>query len=167
MVGRYLVMNQKSFEIALKKGLIGEKIIMNYLEDKGWIVYTPFTKNKAHYFDILATKNKEKVIAIDVKTKARFNKWAAQGIDVRHYKQYLDFMEMAKVPFYLIFVDDKLGDVHLADISELKNGFNPNKKIIAWMLKDMKFMFRISEDMIKKLSKYDQRNYEFKPNYHE
>jgi len=156
-------MNQKNFETALKKGAIGEKIIMNYLENRGWVVYAPFTKNKAHYFDILATKNKEKVIAIDVKTKARLNKWSAQGIDVKHYNQYMDFMKMAKVPFYLIFIDDKLGDVHLADIGKLKNGFNPNKKIIAWMLKDMKFMFKISQEMIEKLSKYDQRNYKFKP----
>jgi Holliday junction resolvase-like predicted endonuclease len=156
-------MSQKSFEIALKKGAIGEKIIMQYLEERGWIVYAPFTKNKAHYFDILATKNKENVIAIDVKTKARLNKWAAQGIDIKHYNEYKKFMQMAKVPFYIIFIDDKIGDVHLADISKLGEGFNPNKKIIAWYLKDMKYMFRISSEMINKLSELDQRKYEFKP----
>jgi Holliday junction resolvase-like predicted endonuclease len=156
-------MNLTSFEKALKKGEIGEKIISDYLEKKGWIVYRPFTKNKAHYFDILATMNKERVIAIDVKTKARFNKWKAQGIDIKHHNQYLDFMKMAKVPFYLIFVDDKLGDVYLADIGNLKNGFKPAPNIIAWYLDDMKYMFKISEKMIQELSEYDQRNYEFKP----
>lgn len=156
-------MNQKSFEISLIKGEIGEMIITLYLEKKGWIVYKPFTKKKAHYFDILATKNKEKVLAIDVKTKARFNKWEAQGIDIKTYNEYLAFIEMAKVPFYLIFIDDKLGDVHLANIAELKNGFYPNKKIIAWYLKDMKFMFKLNQKMIDLLSEYDQRNYEFNP----
>ena len=58
----------------VKKGNIGEKIIQQYLEGKGWKVYKPFTKG-AHWFDMLACKNKAKVIAIDVKTKARFNKW--------------------------------------------------------------------------------------------
>jgi len=64
---------QRSFKPALKKGEIGEMIIQDFLEKRGWIVYRPFTKDKAHYFDALATKNKEKVIAIDVKTKARLN----------------------------------------------------------------------------------------------
>ena len=159
----YSEQKQKSFEIALKKGELGEKIVVQLLEKKGWIVYTPFTKNKAHYFDILATLNKEKAIAIDVKTKARLNKWKAQGIDLRHYKQYMKFMENHNVPFYLVFVDDKLGDVHLADIKNLCNPIFPNKKIIAWHLSDMKYIMNIGEDKIKELSKYDQRNYKFNP----
>ena len=81
----------KSFEVALKKGEIGEQIIREYLEKKGWIVYFPFTKDKAHAFDILATKNKEKVFALDVKTKARLNNWPAQGINIKSYKEYLSF----------------------------------------------------------------------------
>ena len=81
----------KNFEIALKKGELGENIIREYLEKKGWIVYFPFTKNKAHAFDMLCTYNKEKVIALDVKTKARMNKYAAQGIDIRSYNEYLKF----------------------------------------------------------------------------
>jgi len=84
--------NQISFDKAVLKGKIGEDIIRKYLEEKGWVVYFPFTKNKAHYFDMLATKDKEKVIAIDVKTKARFNKWNAQGINIKSYNEYLNFI---------------------------------------------------------------------------
>lgn len=159
----YSEQKQKSFKKALKKGELGEKIITELLENKGWIVYTPFTKDKAHYFDILATYEKEKVIAIDVKTKARLNKWAAQGINVTHYNQYLHFMNTNKVPFYLIFIDDKCGDVHLADLRNLKEPIYPNKKIIAWRLKDMKYVMNIGKDNISKLSQYDQRNYKYKP----
>ena len=159
----YSEQKQKSFDVALKKGEIGENIIINLLEKKGWIVYTPFTKGKAHYFDILATYKKEKAIAIDVKTKARLNKWSAQGIDLRHYNQYKKFIENHKVPFYLVFIDDKLGDVHLADIENLSNPIYPNEKIIAWRLSDMKYIMNIGKDAIKELSKYDQRNYKFNP----
>jgi hypothetical protein len=34
----------------VKKGNIGEKIIQQYLEGKGWKVYKPFTKG-AHWFE--------------------------------------------------------------------------------------------------------------------
>jgi hypothetical protein len=153
----------KNFEIALKKGNIGEDIVSKYLENKGWIIYRPFTKDKAHYFDMLCTYNKEKVIAIDVKTKARLNKWNAQGIDIRHYKEYLNFIEITKVNFYLIFVDDKTGEVHLAELSKLNNPIYPNKQIIAWNVNDMRYLFSISENDINNLSQYDQRSYKFKP----
>lgn len=153
----------KSFEIALKKGEIGEQIMREYLEKKGWIVYFPFTKNKAHYFDLLATKDKEKVFAMDVKTKARFNKWPAQGINIKAFNEYSHFQEQAKIPFYLVFIDDKNGDVHLAEITELKNSFNPAPHLIAWPLSEMKLLFNIGAEKIAELSVFDQRNYEFSP----
>ena len=106
-------MTQKSFEVALKKGELGERIIQKYFEARGWIVYRPFTKNKAHYFDALATKDKEKVIAIDVKTKARLNNWKAQGINIKSYNEYKRFIDKVNVPFYLIFIDDNLDRLKL------------------------------------------------------
>lgn len=152
-----------SFEIKLQKGDLGEKIITEYLEKKGWIVYRPFTKDKAHYFDMLCTLNKEKVIAIDVKTKARLNKWNAQGINIKTYNEYVNFVKTTSVNFYLIFVDDKTGEVHLADLIKLKDPIYPNEKIIAWPVKNMKYLFTISENQIKELTKLDQRNYIFNP----
>jgi len=156
-------MTQKNFKIALTKGELGEEIIREYLEEKGWIVYCPFTKNKAHYFDQLATKNKEQVIALDVKTKARLNKWPAQGINVKHYNEYKNFIEKVNVPFYIIFIDDKNGDVYACELKNLKNGFHPAPHIIAWDLSQMKFLFNIGQEKIKILSEYDQRNYDYCP----
>ena len=152
-----------NFEIALKKGEIGEEIVTEFLENKGWIVYRPYTKNKSHYFDMLCTFNKEKTIAIDVKTKARLNNWEAQGIDIRSYNEYINFVEKTNINFYLIFVDDKNGEVHLADISKLTNPIYPNNKIIAWKLEDMKYLFTILDEDIERLSKFDQRKYNFNP----
>jgi Holliday junction resolvase len=151
------------FQTALKKGNIGEDIVSEYLEKRGWIIYRPFTKDKAHYFDMLCTLNKEKVIAIDVKTKARLNNWNAQGINIKSYNEYVNFVKTTSVNFYLIFVDDKTGHVHLADLMNLTNPIYPNNKIIAWKLDEMKHLFTISSEDIERLSKYDQRNYEFNP----
>ena len=156
-------MIHKSFETSLKKGEYGEMIIKDYLEKKGWIVYCPFTKNKAHYFDQLATKNKEQVIALDVKTKARLNKWNAQGIDKRHYNEYMNFINTINVPFYIVFIDDKTGDVHSQELKKLKNPINVNDKIVAWEVKQMNYLFNIGEQHIKELSKYDQRSYDYNP----
>lgn len=155
--------NSDSFKKRLKKGEMGEEIIRIFLEKKGWIVYFPFTKNKAHYFDILATKNKEMVVAADVKTKARLNKWAAQGINLKSYNEYKRFIEKTNISFYLFFIDDKSGDVHCADLRKLGNGFFVTPEIIAWYLSDMKKLFNIGEFNIKELSKLDQRNYVYLP----
>ncbi len=146
------------------KGEIGEAIIREYFEKKGWVIYFPFTKDRAHYFDMLATKNKKEVIALDVKTKARLNKWPAQGINIRTYNEYIGFTDNINIPFYLIFIDDKNGDVHCADIKTLKNGFNPTPYIIAWYLIDMISLFNIGKEKINELSQYDTRNYDYEPN---
>ncbi len=157
-------MSLKNFEDTpqYKKGKIGEEIVKNMLKQKGWITYAP--EGGPHYFDILATKDKSSVIAIDVKTKARFNKWAAQGIDTRHYEQYMNFVKNTSVPFFLIFVDDKNGEIHAANIAHLKNGFHPAKNIIAWPLSQMKKIGHIQDkNLIDKMGQFDTRKYKYNP----
>lgn len=156
-------MTRISFDTALQKGEIGESIIREYLEGKGWIVYFPFTKNKAHAFDMLATLNKEKVFALDVKTKARLNKWNAQGINIKHYNEYMKFKRQMAIPFYIVFIDDKNGDVHCLELKEDTPSFTVNEYIMAWDIKHMVYLFNIGDEKIKQLSQYDQRNYEYKP----
>ena len=156
-----------SFEKSLKKGDIGEIVIQEYLEKKGWIVYRPSTDG-AHLWDMFCTKGKDKMIALDVKTKARFNKWNAQGIDHTSYNYYLKQSKKHKIPFYLFFIDDKNGDVHLGDLEKLSNTEHfflgdGNKKVIVWDLKYMKKLFTVSDSVIKKMGKFDQRNYGYNP----
>ena len=147
-----------------KKGDIGELIVRDWLEKNNYLVYS-LNENKAHWFDFLCTEGKKKAFAIDVKTKARLNKWPAQGIDKKHFKDYLRYSEMYNMDFYLIFVDDKTGDVHKADINKLKDKyFEVNDNLVAWYLSDMDKLFTISKEEIEQLSFYDTRNYEFKPN---
>lgn len=150
-----------------KKGKLGEELVQKYLESRGWTVYFPFTKG-AHWFDMLACKSKEKVCAIDVKTKARFNYWEAQGINKKHYEEYINFTLKTKVPFFLMFVDDKNGDVFCANLLKLKNankGFTPGKAkhIIAWELDNMKKLFNIGDENVNLLSQFDTRKHEYNP----
>ena len=147
------------------KGNIGEEIIVDFLEKKDFIVYKPITKNKPHWIDIFATKNKKDIYAIDVKTKARFNKWAAQGINYNHYLDYKNLLETTNINVYLFFIDDKNGDVHCAELSKLRNPFYVlDRTIIAWSLQQMKLIHTLDREQINELSKYDNRNYEYKLN---
>ena len=63
-------MTRASFLMSLSKGEFAEQIIKGKMEARGFVVYRP-TTDRAHAFDILAIKDKEKCIAIDVKAKAR------------------------------------------------------------------------------------------------
>ena len=58
-------MTRPNFEVALKKGAVGETIVRRILEQKGWVVYQPMTDG-AHCFDMLSIKDKKSAIAIDV-----------------------------------------------------------------------------------------------------
>ena len=71
----------------VKKGDIGERIVKDLLEKKGYSVYKAITE-KAHAFDFLAIKGKKQLLFVEVKTKAKTNKWPATGLDIRHWNEY-------------------------------------------------------------------------------
>jgi len=147
----------------VKKGDIGEQIIIDYLDKKGFVIYAPFY-SKPHWIDFFASRNKDEIYAIDVKTKSRLNKWDATGLDLQDYKDYLKLNQKTGIRVFLFFVDDKEGFIHCADIQNLKNGFYPTPKIIAFYRKDMKLIGKIDDQYLKKLEKYDSRKYIYKPN---
>jgi hypothetical protein len=151
-----------SDKIEVKKGDIGEKIIQEYLEQKGWVIYKPVTK-KAHWFDNMATRNKKNIIAFDVKTKARLNKIAATGIEKKHYLDYKRFVSDTEIPFYLYFVDDKEGKVYYRLLKDLPEPFELNSTTVCWYLEDLKYIFSLTEDQKNNLSKFDNRSYKFNP----
>lgn len=153
----------RDFYKAVDKGDIGEEIIQEYLEKKGYTVYKHSTQDKPHWIDAFAAKGKEKLIAYDVKTKARFNKWPAQGINKSSHEEYKKLAKQFGVPFLLFFVDDKNGNVHAANLEKLSEGFEPNDYLIAWELKEMNYLFNIGKERIEQISKLDQRNYDYKP----
>lgn len=146
----------------VKKGDIGEKIVKEYLEKHGYIVYQPTTSG-AHYFDMLATKDKQEVISLDVKTKARLNKYEATGIDLAHYEDYKRLMNTTQILFYIYFVDEMEGKVYRQLLNKLPEPFKLNKYIVCWYLKDLIYLFDITEQQKNELKKLNTRNYEYKP----
>ena len=147
----------------VKKGNKGEKIIQEYLEQKQYNVYIP-TTDIMHWFDGVATKNKEELFFYDVKTKPKFIYYEAQGIDERHYEQYLKLSEKTNSPFYIYFVDDQSGDVHKASLRKLQILKEKgeiiefkNKKILAWYLKHLEFLFKLTDKQIKEFKDSGQK----------
>ncbi len=172
-----MVTTQTSFQIKLEKGKIGEDIVRKKLEEKGWIVYCPFTTDKPHAFDMLATLNKERCIALDVKAKARMNKFPATGINIEHYEQYKRFGEKHLMPFWIVFVDEQTNEIYGDTIENLSkecviNNINYpfimktkfGKDIILWPIDNMHKFGNISQDESNNLKKFNTRSHEYQLN---
>ena len=165
-----------NFDKALKKGAIGEDIVRKLLEAKGWIVYQPFT-NGPHAFDMLATLNKERAIALDIKAKARMNKFPATGVNKKHYEQYKRFSEKHAMPFWIVFVDEAQNSIYgntieLLDvpcvIDKIEYPFDlvtrHNVVIRLWPLEKMYQFGKLSDLQSAELKALNQRNYEYGTN---
>jgi hypothetical protein len=165
-------MTQRSFEIALQKGEIGEQIVRDHLEKRGWVVYKPFTPG-AHCFDILCIKDKKQAIALDVKAKSRLNKFPATGINQSHFEEYKAFSEKHSMPFWVVFVDEMQQTVYGNCISELEKPRNVDgnvypfvmpangRQVRLWPLVAMKTIAKLDHMEAEKLAFFNQRNYEF------
>jgi hypothetical protein len=169
-------MIRKSFDKALKKGAVGEAIVRQLMEAKGWTVYQPFTEG-AHAFDILGIKDKKTAIALDVKTKARLNKWPITGVSQSHFEEYWEFSEKHCMQFWIVFVDEMLREIYGNTIEELERSVlcedgtiypwvseDPRgKKIRYWHLDSMRHIADIEVDDAETLRSLSQRSYEYKP----
>lgn len=117
-------MTPRNSETCFKKGEYGELLFRGILEKKDYTVYTPKTKG-AHPFDIIAvhkcpkTGQKKPVFAADVKTKPMRVFFSDTGIWTNHYHVYLKFSKTHLMEFWLIFVDQNLGEIYGNTISEL------------------------------------------------
>lgn len=158
-------------KIQVKKGNIGEKIVRNYLEKKGFIVYEPKT-NGSHPFDKIAIKDKTNMIIIEVKTKSRMNKYNATGFNLRSYKYYKLIRDKYNLPLYCFFVDEYLGKVYGNKLSILEEEYKNNKgveypntkivkDIILFSLDKMKTIHTLTENEKESIKKHNTRNYEY------
>lgn len=166
-------MKRANFEVALKKGEAGEKIIASLLESKGFVVYQPSTIG-AHAFDMLAIKDKQRAIAIDVKAKSRRTYYNDTGINQSHFECYKLFSEKHSMPFWLFFIDEYLGKIYGNSIDELEVSIiaddveypfvqesNRGKAIRYWSLESMIQVGVIETEVAEKLKEMSQRNYEY------
>lgn len=165
-------MTRPSFEIALKKGEVGEQIVRQHLEGKDWVVYQPQTPG-AHCFDILAIKDKKQAIALDVKAKSRMNKFPATGINQKHFEEYQHFSEKHLMPFWVIFVDEMQKTVYGNSIEELEKKREVEgvtypfimktayAAVRLWPLEAMKPIAVLDEREQEQLISFNQRKYTY------
>lgn len=171
-----MAQNRTSFEKSRNKGESGEAMLDDLLMSEQWIVYRPINKDRPHYFDRLATLNKQKVIAIEVKTKARMNfpmrfshhsePQPCTGFNRSQWGEYQRFVNDTKVPLFVFFIDDKIGDIHCVNLLLLTLDHSRDisgGKILVWPLKDMTYWCSLNREQVATLSKLDQRNYDFMP----
>lgn len=164
-------MTQKSFDLALRKGHVGERLVRAFLEEAGWIVYQPITDG-AHCFDMLCIKDKRKAIAFDVKAKARLNRYPATGINQRHFEEYAAFSEKHSMPFWVVFVDEGMRQVYGNTIANLEqprvvDGFQypaimpwdvPTR---IWPLQAMRVICNLTAEHVGELAALSQRSYSY------
>ena len=168
-------MIRSNFDMAKKKGEIGETIVKALIEAKGYSVYQPTTQG-AHQFDMLCIKDKKMAIALDVKTKARMNHYPATGVNEQHFMEYKAFSEKHNMPFYIVFVDEGDGRIYGNSLEELEkpqtiDGVSyPHiitnkwgKKIRIWPLCNMSEIATLDGDDAERLVKLSQRNHEYMP----
>lgn len=159
---------------SVKKGAVGESIVRGILESKGWTVYQPMTDG-AHCFDMLSIRDKRTAIALDVKAKARFNKWPATGVDLKHFNEYMRFSQKHNMPFWIVFVDEQMLSIYGETLNELEKlrtvdgknypfNLSTQKAVIrVWPISAMRPIAKLDEVQARDLSEFNQRSYEFTP----
>lgn len=158
--------------LQVKKGNLGEAIVKDILERKGYVVYKCITE-KAHAFDFLAVKDKTVFMIAEVKSKARFNKYEATGIDIKHFNEYRNIYENQKIDIVLFFVDEhpKEQRMYCQKLSVLMqektidNIIYPNYEIskgkILFSLSDMITVCDLTKEQLDELKKYSSRSYDY------
>lgn len=157
----------------VKKGTIGENIIRETLEKKGYIIYAPITTNKAHAFDFLAVKEKKVFIIAEIKTYARFNKFFATGINLTHFNEYKYIYEKQNIDIIIFFVDEHPKEeriycqrLSVLMVEKIVDGikypnYNIANKKVLFSLTDMKVVCKLTNEQLIELKKYSNRKYEY------
>ena len=164
-------MTQPDFDVAKKKGALGETVVRRILEENGWVVYQPMT-NGPHQFDMMCIKNKRSAVAFDIKAKARMNKFPCTGVNQKHFDEYKRFSERHLMPFWIVFVDEGMRSIYGNTIEELEKPrieggisypWTPNWKaaLRLWPLSAMRTIADISEKEAVELNGLSQRSYEY------
>jgi hypothetical protein len=162
-----------SFEQAKAMGELGERFVKLLLERKGFIVYRPDTGG-AHWIDIIALKDKDRAIAMDVKTKSRRTYFPDTGVNQRQFYEYLRFSKKHNMPFYLVFVDEMMGQIYGNTLDELEiqrivgghqyplvSEDRFGNQIRYWPLSAMKFYGSVDPAVAKKIKALAQRGYQY------
>lgn len=151
-------------KIQVRKGNFAEKIVHEYLESKGYIVYIPQTEG-GHAFDRLAIKDKEHVIIAEIKAKAKLNNYNETGFEYRHYLEYKKISLKHNLPVFIFFVDEMLKEIYgnFLSVLEKNNRKAPWGEQILFSMNDMKRdIYKLSNEDVEYLKENSTRNYQYK-----
>ncbi len=156
----------------VKKGNIGEAIIQNILEEKGYIVYKALTFGR-HAFDFLAVKDKSRFVIAEVKSKARLNILPVTGINLTHYNEYIHTLEKTNIDIILFFLDEhpkeqriycqllrNLMQPKIIDNNQYPN-FNISKGKVLFHLSEMRHVRNLTVNELESLKAFSTRKYEY------
>lgn len=160
-----LLVNSWGDRPQVKKGDFAEDIVTKYLENKGFIVYEPVS-NGAHGFDKLAVRNKKQFVIAECKAKAKRKYYDDTGIDIRHYKEYKYAQEKHKIPVFIFFIDEHLGEIYGNFLKELEKPYKsyPLKQhgIIYFPMDSMRRdISNLTDGEVSFLKKHSTRNYSY------
>ena len=104
----------------VKKGNSGEKIVNEYLINKGYIPYSPDVST-AHPFDrIVASKDKKGIFIADAKTKAKRKFYPDTGIEIKHWKEYSFISKKYSIKVFIFFFDEENQSIYGNWLSKLE-----------------------------------------------
>lgn len=162
----------------VRKGNIGEKVVKDYLMDKGYIPYIPDAPG-SHPFDLLvASPNKRQIFIADSKAKPARIYYPDTGIDLRHYNQYSYIEQKHNMNVFVFFVDEDNGKVYGNFLKKLTEPveIEHNGKVLSYPktetdsrgittiyfpLEKMLPVGDIPEDDISRLRELSQRNHSY------
>jgi len=150
-----------------KKGDIGEQLVRDCLVGSGIIPYMPLAPF-AHPFDILcATRDKQKIFVVEVKTKEARKYYPDTGINVSHYKTYKFVIGKYKIPVWIFFVDATNKAIYGNTLTELEKPELVNgkqypliqKQIIFFPLSHTKKIVELSDEQCESIKAHNTKNY--------
>jgi hypothetical protein len=148
----------------VKKGNIGEDVVLNLLERKGYIVYTPITDG-SHKIDYFAHNGKEKnVICCEVKTKRRMALYPETGFNLSAYDHYNDMLIKHNIKTFVFFVDDFEKCIYgnwLHELGDGKKRGSGRDSVIVFSLEKMIKITDLQDDVINEISKYTTEKYDY------
>lgn len=164
-------------KITVKKGNIGELIVDQELERRGFIIFKPTTKG-AHGFDRLCVKDKRVAVIGETKTKAKREYYDDTGINYSHYLDYKRMFEKYNLDTLLFFVDEQMGKIYYNKLSvlDVQNVFLRNGKGLVYPLKQGNIIYfhmdlmitlcKLTGEQVKLLSDFTTKNKSYLPYNH-
>lgn len=154
--------------ITVKKGDIGEQLVIDYLSKKNFVVYKPITQG-AHPFDNLcASRDKKKIFIAEVKTKEARKYYPDTGINIRNYSEYKFIQNKYNLKVYLFFVDATNMKIYGNIIDMLETEYTIKGKtypliqngIIYFPLIKMKEITELTKDQVNIIRGYTTKHYD-------